>query len=299
MKRKILLILFISSLFCMSLQEAYENAGPYENFDKYLILEPNTIYTGGVGIYEGSVYINCQGSIIDLEQGNGVWVYSDEDYPSSLDIEYCTIINGLYYGISYGGDSEGNIVNCNLINTNFGLKLFDYSNVNVTNSIFSSNETYGIGVYTQNPSIEVSYCLFWENVESDCMENCPGWGNIWTQLELDDNAEIIYANPEFQNEEEWSFTLNESSPCIDSGNPNLPLDNDGTTSDIGSIPYNSQFCSNLGDVNNDNVINVLDVVEMINCILFSENCTICFDINEDNEYNILDILVIINIIINY
>jgi len=283
----------------MSLQEAYENAGPYENFDKYLILEPNTIYTGGVGIYEGSVYINCQGSIIDLEQGNGVWVYSDEDYPSSLDIEYCTIINGLYYGISYGGDSEGNIVNCNLINTNFGLKLFDYSNVNVTNSIFSSNETYGIGVYTQNPSIEVSYCLFWENVESDCMENCPGWGNIWTQLELDDNAEIIYANPEFQNEEEWSFTLNESSPCIDSGNPNLPLDNDGTTSDIGSIPYNSQFCSNLGDVNNDNVINVLDVVEMINCILFSENCTICFDINEDNEYNILDILVIINIIINY
>ena len=129
MKRKILLILFISSSFCMSLQEAYENAGPYENFDKYLILEPNTIYTGGVGIYEGSVYINCQGSIIDLEQGNGVWVYSDEDYPSSLDIEYCTIINGLYYGISYGGDSEGNIVNCNLINTNFGLKLFDYSNL--------------------------------------------------------------------------------------------------------------------------------------------------------------------------
>ena len=46
----------------------------------------NTIYTGGIGIYEGDVYINCQGSVIDLEQGNGIWVYADVIYPSSLHI---------------------------------------------------------------------------------------------------------------------------------------------------------------------------------------------------------------------
>ena len=108
-------------------------------YDKYVILDANTIYTGGVGIYEGNAYINCQGSIIDLQQGNGLWVYSDEQYPSSLDIEYCTVTNGIYYGISYGGDAIGNVNNCNLINTNFGLKLFDYTNVVVTNSIFASN----------------------------------------------------------------------------------------------------------------------------------------------------------------
>ena len=47
--------------------------------------------------------------------------------PSSLNIEYCTITNGLYYGLSFGGLSGGNIINCNFINTNFGLKLFDES----------------------------------------------------------------------------------------------------------------------------------------------------------------------------
>ena len=295
----IILLTFIATSYAITLQEVFDNASSYGGYEKHVILEPNTIYTGGLGIYEGDVYIDCQGSIVNLEGGNGIWVYGDVAYPSSLHIEYCTITNGSYYGLSFGGLSTGNVINCNLSNTNFGLKLFDVADVVVTNSIFVDNLTYGIGVYGESPTLETSYCLLWDNLEADCMENCPGWGNIWTQLELDDNAEIIYANPEFQNEEEWSFTLNESSPCIDSGNPNLPLDNDGTTSDIGSIPYNSQFCSNLGDVNNDNVINVLDVVEMINCILFSENCTICFDINEDNEYNILDILVIINIIINY
>jgi len=174
MKTIINIIVLISFSFCISLQNAYEDAQPGNGYDKYVILEPNTIYTGGVGIYEGNAYINCQGSIIDLEQGNGLWVYSDEEYPSSLDIEYCTITNGLYYGISYGGDATGNVINCNLINTNFGLKLFDYTNVYVTNSIFASNETYGIGIYTENPDLEVSYSLFWENIESDCMENCPG-----------------------------------------------------------------------------------------------------------------------------
>ena len=174
MKKIIITILLGTICFSATLQEEYDNATPQNGYDKYLILEPNSIYTGGVGIYEGDAYINCQGSTIDLENGNGIWVFADEDYPSSLDIEYCTITNGLYYGISYGGESSGKVKNCNLINTNFGLKLFDYTNVNVTNCIFSQNQTYGIGVYTEHPILNVTYSVFWENIESDCMENCPG-----------------------------------------------------------------------------------------------------------------------------
>ena len=82
------------------------------------------------------------------------------------------------------------------------------------------------------------------------------------------------------------------------GNPNY-LDSDGSISDIGANPYNNQYCFLSGDVNNDGVTNVIDIVDLVNCILFSDNCTICFDINEDNEYNILDILDIVNMIINY
>ena len=167
-------ILLFSFSFSMTLQEAYDLSDSSGDYDKYVILEPNTIYTGGLGIYEGNVFIDCNGSIIDLQLGNGIWVYADENYPSQLDIENCIVTNSDYYGLSYGGTSIGSITNCNLINTNFGLKLFDNSDVVVTNSIFSSNNTFGIGIYTELPNLEISYSLFWENVESDCMENCPG-----------------------------------------------------------------------------------------------------------------------------
>ena len=173
MKFFLSLILLISTLFCVSLQDIFDNASGNSEYDKYIVLEPNTIYTGGIGIYEGDIYINCQGSVIDLEEGNGIWVYADVEYPSSLDIEYCTITNGIYYGLSFGGMSEGSIINCNFINTNFGLKLFDDSNVFVTNSIFANNNSMGIGIYTAIPILDANYLLFWNNTD-DCLENCPG-----------------------------------------------------------------------------------------------------------------------------
>tara|TARA_Y100001970_G_scaffold268251_1_gene359281 strand:- start:1379 stop:1894 length:516 start_codon:yes stop_codon:yes gene_type:complete len=161
------------NIFAITLQEAYNNSNSFQEYDKYVTLEPNSVYTGGLGIFEGDVYINCNGSIIDLQEGNGIWVYADETYPSSLDVEHCTIINSLYYGVSYGGTSHGSIKNCNLINTNFGIKLFDESNVSIINSIFAKNNSVGVAMYTEDPTLHTSYSLFWENAD-DCMENCPG-----------------------------------------------------------------------------------------------------------------------------
>ena len=113
----IILLTFIATSYAITLQEVFDNASSYGEYEKHVILEPNTIYTGGLGIYEGDVYIDCQGSIVNLEGGNGIWVYGDVAYPSSLHIEYCTVTNGSYYGLSFGGLSIGNIINCNLINT--------------------------------------------------------------------------------------------------------------------------------------------------------------------------------------
>ena len=175
-KNKILLLqlfIYISLLYTASLQDIYNDSGSFNGYDKFIELDSNTIYTGGIGIYEGNVFLDCNGATIDLEEGQGIWIYADEEYPSSLHIEYCTITNGLYYGLSFGGISLGEIVNCNLINTNFGLKLFDESNVSITNSIFTNNLSMGIAIYTEIPALESSYLLFWNN-EDDCMENCPG-----------------------------------------------------------------------------------------------------------------------------
>ena len=72
-------------------------------------------------------------------------------------------------------------------------------------------------------------------------------------MELTPGTGIIYENPEFLDSEHWDFELSETSPCINSGNPNY-LDSDGSISDIGANPYNNQYCFLSGDVNSDAVI---------------------------------------------
>ena len=108
-------------------------------------------------------------------------------------------------------------------------------------------------------------------------------------MELSPGTGIIYEDPQFINLEQLNFELSDTSPCINSGDPEQELDNDGTISDIGANTYNNQFCSDLGDLNYDNNIDVVDVIVLVNCILLNESCSICFDINQDNEFNILDI----------
>jgi len=152
----------------------------------------------------------------------------------------------------------------------------------------------GISIYTENPILNISYSLFWEN-EDNHLENCPGWGNIWTQFELNPGIGIIYNDPKFIDSNHWNFNIDSISPCINSGNPNY-YDSDGSISDIGALPYTTN-CLQEGDINNDTEIDVLDIVVIINCIFLNE-CYECSDLNDDGTINILDIVDIVNIIIN-
>ena len=187
------------------MQEAYDNATSLNGYDKYLILNPDSTYYGGLGLYEGNVMIDGQGAMIDLESGGGIWIYADQYYPCNLDIRYSTIINGAYYGLSFGGTSTGTIENCNLINNDMGIKLYDNSNVEITNTNFINNLTYGIGIYTEEPICNISYSNSWNNGEYDYMENCPGWGNIWTPWEPEPGIDLIYEDPLFVNFQNENF----------------------------------------------------------------------------------------------
>ena len=167
-------IILLGLFLPMTLQEAYDQAEPYNDYEKYVILEPNQIYTGGLGIYEGDVYINCRGSIIDLDYQNGIWIYADENYLATLEIEYCNIINGGYYGISFSGSGTGKITNCNFYNNEIGVKAFDSTTVDIENSNFIDNVVYGLGIITEHPIVTVSYSNSWNNGDGDYWENCPG-----------------------------------------------------------------------------------------------------------------------------
>ena len=54
---------------------------------------------------------------------------------------------------------------------------------------------------------------------------------------------------------------------------------------------------NLGDINNDGTLNILDIVSLINLVL-SNDYESSGDINEDNILNILDIVLLIGAILN-
>jgi hypothetical protein len=57
----------------------------------------------------------------------------------------------------------------------------------------------------------------------------------------------------------------------------------------------------LGDINQDGVINILDIINVINFILGdvpTDNEFISSDLNQDNIINILDIVLLVNLILN-
>ena len=56
-------------------------------------------------------------------------------------------------------------------------------------------------------------------------------------------------------------------------------------------------CGDLGDLNADGDVSILDIISMINCILHDE-CPDCSDLNGDNLVNIQDIITLINIILS-
>jgi len=298
------LILFLTSLNASALRDIFDASGPANGYDKYVILEPGFTYTGEIGIFEGKVFIEGNGAIVDLEGGVGIWVYAEENYPASLDIEYLTISNGSYNGLTYNGTSTGNVINCNFINNDFGIQIMDNVNLNVKNSNFINNSSYGIAIRGTTTTFDISYSNFWGNV-SGCggfNENC--WGVTWTQFELDNFTEINEFDPLFIDVNDWDFSYEDFSPCIDAGDPNLN-DPDETRSDIGAIFFNQNECvGESGDINNDNIINILDIVSITNYILnqesFNSECLeYLSDMNQDGIVNILDVVAMVNIILNF
>jgi hypothetical protein len=76
-------------------------------------------------------------------------------------------------------------------------------------------------------------------------------------------------------------------------------DNDSYFDDLFLRIYQEQDClATLGDLNGDDIINILDVILLVNIVLGNEDGSILADMNNDGESNILDIIVLVNIILN-
>ena len=72
--------------------------------------------------------------------------------------------------------------------------------------------------------------------------------------------------------------------------------------DILPVTLNTQNSFILGDINQDSVIDVLDVVRMVSIIMGDYSPSnleeLLSDVNEDNVVNVQDIILVINLILN-
>ena len=106
---------------------------------------------------------------------------------------------------------------------------------------------------------------------------------------------MIEQNPMFIDIENFDFTLQGNSPCIDAGDPS-ETDPDGSIRDIGASMFEIEIT--LGDCNVDGTQNILDVIFLINnCILGEDVECDCGDLNQDNILNILDVVLLVNTIL--
>ena len=61
--------------------------------------------------------------------------------------------------------------------------------------------------------------------------------------------------------------------------------------------YSPYYMINLGDLNADGTLNILDVVILSNLILSGDDSDPAGDINQDGNQNILDIVLLVNLIL--
>ena len=160
-----------------------------------------------------------------------------------------TITNNHAWGSHEGGggifvyNSNPTIINSNIIsnttdNNGGGVYCWYYSNTFITNSIISNNEDYGI--FVEEGSISITYSDIFNNEIANFF-NCGQWigVNVTTNANGDscDAYFNIQLDPLFVDPESLNFHLIENSPCIDTGDPNSPLDPDGTIADLGAYYF--------------------------------------------------------------
>ena len=166
------LIFLFAILNGESLYQVYQNAEPGNGFDKYMVLNPDMVYTGGFGTSVYSVYLEGNGAVIDLQGGTGIWMSGDENSSPSILLKGCTIINGGYYGVNFSGYGTHEISDCNFVNDTWGIQVGEHTFTTIRNCNLIDN-TYGLAIIGLDAGVNLAYCNGWDNEET-YMSNCPG-----------------------------------------------------------------------------------------------------------------------------
>ena len=264
---------------------------------------------------ENIQYENCDeigGEISDCQQFEGCEWNCDSWYTwlcgcegqYQVDFSYCTEIQSS----ECSGINQSDCINnqfCNWIeNVEYGYcSEFDQN----TNACEATAGCYGAYQYPGwysgwycaggNYQIDNSYCQEIQNPE--CSElnqnqcNHPEYGESCDWIE--DYQWSSCSN--YDSAVECSWANNNGGNCDWSWNSTQWQD----TCSGGSFQLDTSYCEEaqyeLGDINEDDIINVMDIISVVNLILNDRYEEIA-DLNQDQYINVIDILLIVDIILN-
>jgi hypothetical protein len=219
-----------------------------------MVIRDNVAREGKGGGVFANGHIVLGGVIVmsnsSAESGGGVYMNGRRPRFEQVAIianESSELGGGIYITGDVAGNSSPDLINVTIANntaeTGGGIYCFDNGNPNLNNAIVWGNEPEQIvfsGEADAN-SLDLWY--------SDIQDGVDG-------IEQNDNGEIdvgegnIETDPLLENPEELNFRLGwanfpeddeTKSPCIDTGNPNLDEDPDGTRGDIGGLFFHQDY----------------------------------------------------------
>ena len=294
--------------------------GMYIN-DTYAVIE-NTQLTGnnegiggnnpmpspkGGGVYIASSEVYFYNNIISSNQsyGAGGGVYGFDSVLEIHNTEICDNTSLNYWQGAEGGGAgfynstvflnqvtlSGNLANSLQQYNSDGISFKGSSIAHIYNSIIYDNDDAEIRL-NDNACLTLDY--------TDIMGGILGISGLNSSC-LEYGANNINQDPLFVDSDSQDFTLQSNSPCIDSGSADLDGDGIddilgyyGTAPDMGAFEW---IGAQLGDINQDGSLDVLDIILVVNIILNNTEYDEIADMNQDNSINVLDIILIVNIIL--
>ena len=238
------IIFNISSFGNPSYGDSYSAGGIYVDGGRDIIIERNIVYNSDIGIEIASEHFGNATSFITIRNNllynnrmTGIAMGGYDSYRGST--ENCLIINNTLYHNDTLEDGNGEIL----------LQFDTKYNVIKNNIFYANNQNLMIGnPFSQNLDNIVDYNLYFSS--EDMMFSEWEWkGELYQgfsnyKLAAGNDNHSLFDNPQFSDLLNQNFSIQFNSPCIDAGDPNLPLGLDGTIYDIGAYQYSQLSNSN-------------------------------------------------------
>ena len=231
----------------------------------------------------------------------GFW---DDLNPISSDQGGCPEGSGLVYTYSYDDKFVVWFDSVNRCASGEGLTgIYDFQfvihlngdiNINYRNiSGYTTSATVGIQNAPGDDGLMVVYNS--EYIESGLsLSYSPSDNADWLQIAGQENGEILYGDEEY-----LSIIANSTDLTIGQYLGNIIISSNSQSNVL--IPVSLEVLDDsliLGDINEDGLVNVLDVVSLVNVILNNYDFNQNGDVNQDGFLNVLDVVVLVNVILN-